>query len=80
MLCISLWRCYINITIEILNIIHRPVFYLKHSVSEAGFCPRFQVEPTKLGKTDRDSLCLRTPATTPIAFQKTNTTQTNKES
>jgi hypothetical protein len=23
------WRCYINITITVLDIIHRPVFYLK---------------------------------------------------
>jgi hypothetical protein len=29
---------YINITITILNIIHRPVFYLKNNVSETGFC------------------------------------------
>jgi hypothetical protein len=26
---IGLWRCYINITITILDIIHRPAFYLK---------------------------------------------------
>jgi hypothetical protein len=26
----GLWRWYINITITILDIIHRPVFYLKH--------------------------------------------------
>jgi hypothetical protein len=30
---IGLWRWYINITITILDIIHRPVFYLKHDVS-----------------------------------------------
>jgi hypothetical protein len=29
MLSIGLWRRYINITITIVNIIHRPVFYLK---------------------------------------------------
>jgi hypothetical protein len=28
-LSICIWRCYINITITILEIIHRPVFYLK---------------------------------------------------
>jgi hypothetical protein len=28
-----LWRWYINITITVLDIIHRPVFYLKHDVS-----------------------------------------------
>jgi hypothetical protein len=27
-----------------LDIIHRPVFYLKHDVSETGFCLNFQVE------------------------------------
>jgi hypothetical protein len=34
---IGLWRWYINTTITILDIIHRPIFYLKH-VSETGFC------------------------------------------
>jgi hypothetical protein len=29
--------------------IYRPVFYLKHEVSETGFCLRFQEEPTQLG-------------------------------
>jgi hypothetical protein len=32
MLSIGLWRWYINITITILDIIHRIVFYLKHGV------------------------------------------------
>jgi hypothetical protein len=30
----GLLRWYINITITIVNIIHRPVFCLKHNVSE----------------------------------------------
>jgi hypothetical protein len=30
----------ISITIAILNISHRPIFYLKHDVSETGFCLR----------------------------------------
>jgi hypothetical protein len=43
------WRCHIiNITITILDIIRRPVVYLKHSVLEAWFCLRLQVEPTQL--------------------------------
>jgi hypothetical protein len=29
---IGLWRWYINITVTILDIIHRPVFYLKRTV------------------------------------------------
>jgi hypothetical protein len=33
--------------------IHRPVFYLKHNVSETEFSPRRQVEPTQLGPTVR---------------------------
>jgi hypothetical protein len=33
-----------NINITILDIIHRPVFYLKHDVSETGLCLRLQVE------------------------------------
>jgi hypothetical protein len=46
MLSIGLWRWYINVTITILDIIHRPNFYLKHDYLEAGFCLRLQVEPT----------------------------------
>jgi hypothetical protein len=41
-----------NIIITILDIIHRPGFYLKHDVSEAGFCLRLQVEPTRLGSPE----------------------------
>jgi hypothetical protein len=41
-----------NITITILDIIYRPVFYLKHDVSETGFCLRLQVKPIQLGKTE----------------------------
>jgi hypothetical protein len=29
-----------------MDIIYRPVIYLKHDVSETGFCLRLQVEPT----------------------------------
>jgi hypothetical protein len=38
---------------------HRPVFYLKHDVSETEFCLRFQVEPTQLDSIDVTNLCLR---------------------
>jgi hypothetical protein len=46
-----------------LDIIHRPVFYLKsrpvyiskHNVSETGFYLRRQVKPTLLGRIDRAS-------------------------
>jgi hypothetical protein len=40
------------ITITILDIIHRPVFYLKYNFSETEFCLRLQVEPTHLGLMD----------------------------
>jgi hypothetical protein len=53
------WRWYINIIITILDIIHRPVFYLKHNVWETGFCPCLQVEPNQTGTIDRGGLCLR---------------------
>jgi hypothetical protein len=32
--CVGLWRRYINIALTTLDIIHRPVFYLEHAVSE----------------------------------------------
>jgi hypothetical protein len=31
---LDLWQCYINTIIVILDIIHRPVIYLKHNFSE----------------------------------------------
>jgi hypothetical protein len=34
------YNILINTIIEFLDIIHRPVFYLKHNVSETGFCLR----------------------------------------
>jgi hypothetical protein len=42
-----------------MDIIHRPVFYLKHNVLETGFCLRLKVEPTELSQIDRASLYLR---------------------
>jgi hypothetical protein len=45
------------ITIEIRDIIHRPVFYLKHDILETGFC--LQTELTQVGPVERAGLCLR---------------------
>jgi hypothetical protein len=42
-----------------MDIIHRPVFYLEHDVSETGFCLGRQAECTQLGSIDRYILCLR---------------------
>jgi hypothetical protein len=66
MLSIGLWRWYINVTATILDRIRGPVFNLKHSVSETGFCLRLQENPIQLGPIDRASLCLRTWTTTTI--------------
>jgi hypothetical protein len=44
-----------HVAIEILDIIHRSVFYLKHSILETGFCLRLEVEPTQLFSIDRAS-------------------------
>jgi hypothetical protein len=41
------------------DIIHRPVLYLKHHGSEIGFCLRILVEPTQWGPMDRVNLYLR---------------------
>jgi hypothetical protein len=59
MLFIGLCRWCINITtrITILDIIHYPVFYLKHNFSETGFCFRIEVESTNLGPIDKANLC-----------------------
>jgi hypothetical protein len=51
---IGLWRWYINVTITIMDIIHRPVFYLKLN-STLQVCPyltgntlRLRYEPDRL--------------------------------
>jgi hypothetical protein len=56
----GLLQSYINITVTILDIINYPVFYLKHDVSETGFCLCLQVEHTQMGTVKRASLYLRT--------------------
>jgi hypothetical protein len=33
---------YISVTITILGVLYRPVSYLKHEISETGFCPHFR--------------------------------------
>jgi hypothetical protein len=43
----------IHMGTTILGIIHHPVFYLKHDVSEIGFCLRTQVELNQLGQVHR---------------------------
>jgi hypothetical protein len=56
----SLRRWHSNTTITILDIIHRPVFYLKHDVSDTEFCLHLQVEPNKMGPIEKASLSLWT--------------------
>jgi hypothetical protein len=60
----------LSITLKILEIIHRPVFYLKLDVMETGFCLRIQVEPVQMGPVNRANICFRTQATTSIVFIK----------
>jgi hypothetical protein len=40
---------FLDTIIEFLDIIHRPAFYLKHNVSETGFCLRLQVKAYSVG-------------------------------
>jgi hypothetical protein len=49
----------LDIVIASLGIIHCLFLYLKHYVSENGFCLSFQVESTQLGSIDRSCLCFR---------------------
>jgi hypothetical protein len=47
----------------VLSLLKTPsCFYWKHNVSATGFCLRLQEEPTQLGRIDRASPYLRTPA------------------
>jgi hypothetical protein len=39
--------------ITIVDIIHHPIFHLKHDVSDTGFYLSLQVEPTKLVQIER---------------------------
>jgi hypothetical protein len=39
-----------------MDIIHRPIYYLKHNISETGFCLGLHVESTQLGPIYRASL------------------------
>jgi hypothetical protein len=48
-LILVLLKMCLQVTITIHNIIYRIGFYLKHDVSETGFCLRLQVEPSQLG-------------------------------
>jgi hypothetical protein len=41
------------------DIIRLPFFYLKHNVSETGFCLCLNFVSTELGPVDKISLCLR---------------------
>jgi hypothetical protein len=53
----------LDTTITILDVIHRPVFYLKHDVSETEFCLCLQVRTTEIGRIEKAELCLRTTST-----------------
>jgi hypothetical protein len=48
-----------SITITILDIIHRCVFYLKLDASETAYSLRLQVEPTQMGLIERGNLRVR---------------------
>jgi hypothetical protein len=74
----QLWKFEIknrNVSIIILEIVHPSVVYLKHDVSETGFCLRLEVIPTQLSPIDRASIW--TSAPTPNRVYNTNTTRTN---
>jgi hypothetical protein len=49
-----------SITVTVPDNISRPLFDLKHGISETGFCLRLQVEPTYVDRIDRGSPSLRT--------------------
>jgi hypothetical protein len=72
---ISLWRCCIKTTVVFLDIIHCPLFYLKHKLPEIELCLCLLVEPTQLGPINRAGPYLWTPETTqhkPSARVKTD--------
>jgi hypothetical protein len=54
---IGLWRPYINVTITILDIIHRPVYYLKHDVPETESSLRNNMFKIKHMMMDNVQIC-----------------------
>jgi hypothetical protein len=50
-----------------MDVIHRPVRYLKHSDSKTGFCLRFQMEPTQLDQKWRRR---QNPVSEALCFKK----------
>jgi hypothetical protein len=52
-------RCQHTHSITILDIIHRPVFRIKHSSLETGFCLRLPVEPNRLFRIEPVSVVRR---------------------
>jgi hypothetical protein len=73
MLSIGLLRWYINVAITILDIIHRPVFYLKYNGFKTRFCFHFQVKPTQSG--DRNYLLSPTKFVPPEDVVRIQTTK-----
>jgi hypothetical protein len=56
---IALWRRYIDIAINILDITHHLVFFLKHSLTETGFYLRLHVvsvECAQLSPEDKNAI------------------------
>jgi hypothetical protein len=50
--------CHRIITVTILDVIRRLVWYLKYGVSDIEFCLRLQLKLTQVGPIERASLCL----------------------
>jgi hypothetical protein len=65
----GLWRWHANITITILDIIHRPAFYLKRGFSETGLSP-LSGRTYLVGPLDRASIWLQTPVTKQLGLIK----------
>jgi hypothetical protein len=59
--CLFFGIVKVRLNITILDIIRRHVFYLKHNVSETGFCLRQHVVRTQLGPIGSACPCPRRP-------------------
>jgi hypothetical protein len=58
-----------------LDIIHRPVYVSKHSVSKTGFCLRLPKKPNQLDPIHRASPRLRATVPTQDRLYKPNTVE-----
>jgi hypothetical protein len=55
---IGLWRWYINLTVTVLDIIHRHVFYLKHTMDDVHTSRETVTSPLRVQQVNAIYRCV----------------------